>query len=160
MSMRLGTTGTRAISASEREAFIDRLRSPEMQMWLDQFDGFVSGGCRGWDAIFGETMKRLFPDRWHLVIVPANRSQVDPWWEKFDLGSVTLIFMGEGTTYEDRNQKIVDFSNYLYYMADYPEQHGKSLRSGTWQSVRMGRRKGIVVSGHVIHDDNDRKTNE
>jgi len=124
-----------------------------MHIYLAQFDGFVSGACFGWDAIFGSTMTLTYPDKEHFVIVPADRSRVETWWYAFDFDKVHVIEMPDGTDYKQRNQKIVDMSSALFYCADYPEEHGKSKRSGTWQTVRLARKKGITPAGIIIHNE-------
>ena len=148
----LGTTGTRNIAQNDEPLYVERLTNPEMLFWLSNFDAFVSGACTGWDAVWGSTMRLTFPDKLHFVIVPANRSQIEPWWEAFDLGTVHLILMAKDTDYRARNEKIVEMSTHLYYCADYPEDHGKSRRSGTWMTVRIARKAGIPVHGFVIND--------
>ena len=146
----LGFTGTR-----ETEKFHERLRdyleSADMQLFLREFDMFVTGGCRGWDAFVGRYLALTFPQKTHLVVVPANRSQVDPWWLEFDLGTILVKYMPEGTDYKDRNEEIVERSDHLFYCADYPEAHGKSKRSGTWQTVRIGHRARIHVNGIILN---------
>lgn len=146
----LGTTGTRSTRGRERE-LTEYLLRPETGLWLAGFDGYVSGGCRGWDAIFGRTLALTYPDKIHCVIVPDNRSQVDPWWEEFDLGKIWVIFMGEGTDFRARNQKIVELSSYIWYCASHPEKHGASTRSGTWMTVRLARAADKPVSGFLLN---------
>jgi hypothetical protein len=148
----LGTTGTRSIDAWTHVMLEEYLRKPEMDLWLSQFDGFVSGGCRGWDAIYGETLALKYRDKKHVVIVPANRSQVDPWWEKFEIGYVQVVYMDDETDYRRRNEEIVRWSSQLFYCADYPEDHGKSRRSGTWMTVRIAKDAGMTPHGIIIND--------
>lgn len=126
-----------------------------MKLYLMEFDGFVSGGCRGWDAVFGETLALAFPDKVHVVVVPANKSQVDPWWTKFDAGLVQVVYMDADTDYRSRNTEIVRRSSQLFYCADYQEDHGKSRRSGTWMTVRIARQAGMQPTGIIINDTKD-----
>ena len=127
-----------------------------MHLYLSEYDGFVSGGCRGWDAVFGETLALRYPDKQHVVIVPANRSQVDPWWEKFDPGFVVVVYMDEGTSYRQRNEEIVKHSTHLFYCANYPEDHPKSGRGcGTWMTVRIARAAGMTPVGIILNDAKD-----
>ena len=42
---------------------------------------YFTGGARGGDKFIGRWLYAHRPDAEHLVIVPARRSQVDPWWE-------------------------------------------------------------------------------
>ena len=149
----LGTTGTRNISLLQYEQYATFLLSEEMESFFDQFDGFVSGGCVGWDALFGEAMAASYANaRRHVIVVPANRTQLDPWWNKYlDDIDFEFVEMEPGTTYKQRNKMIVNLSEQIYYCADWPEEHGKSTRSGTWQTVRLARAAAMPVSGFVIH---------
>ena len=148
----LGFTGTRAID-SHALRLQNYLESPDMVMFLRRFDVYVTGACRGWDGLVGRYLRLKFPPpvAEHVVIVPANRSQVDPGWEEFDVGSVLVIEMPEGTDYKDRNTEIVKRSNHLFYCADYPEDHGKSKRSGTWQTKRIAEKLGVSVDGIILN---------
>ncbi len=146
----LGFTGTRATE----ERIPDLLRyvaKPDMRIYLDSFDGYVTGGCRGWDAFIGAHLVLAFPEKTHLVVVPANRSQVDPWWETFDLDRVLVVYMEDGTDYRDRNTEIVRRSNAVFYCADYPEQHPKSKRSGTWMTKRIAEGLDVPVTGIILN---------
>lgn len=146
----LGFTGTR--STAPAMVLLERyFECAEFLMYADAFDGFVTGGCKGFDAYIGKLMALKFPGKKHVVVVPANRSQVDPWWEKFDHCFITVIEMPEGSTYKKRNQKIVELSGHLFYCADYPEAHGKSTRSGTWQTFRLAKDAGMTPDGIIIH---------
>jgi hypothetical protein len=147
----LGTTGTRHIAESDAPKHVAYLKQPLMHLYLMQFDGFVSGGCIGWDAVFGKTMAQTYPDKQHVVIVPAKRDKVDYWWHKFDPGFVKVIEMPQGSDYRDRNEQIVKYSHHLFYCAQYPEQHGASKRSGTWMTVRIAKDAGRPVDGIVIN---------
>lgn len=42
---------------------------------------YITGGARGGDKFLGRWLYANRPGAEHMVIVPANRSQVDPWWE-------------------------------------------------------------------------------
>jgi hypothetical protein len=61
--------------------------------------------------------------------------------------------MAEGTDYRDRNTEIVRRSNQLFYCADYPENHGKSRRSGTWMTKRIAEQTGIPVNGIILNNE-------
>lgn len=148
----LGTSGTRNVSAIN-EARLTEYVADDAREWFGSFDRFVSGACRGWDAFFGELMVRLFPQKEHLVIVPANQSQVDKWWERYThVDTITVIYMNPGTTYRDRNVAIVEESDYLFYCAEYVEAHALSRRSGTWQTVRIAKKRSVPTTGVVLHD--------
>jgi len=152
----LGFTGTRNVVKGESW----RMLHVRHEYFVD-FDRFVTGACRGWDAYAGEWLLRMFPSKQHEVVVPFNRSQVNYWWEQDEIKALiesarheypeTFRFMvyemHKDSSYKDRNQEIVDTSTDLFYCADYPEQHGQSTRSGTWQTVRIARR--VLGESHI-----------
>lgn len=152
----LGFTGTRNIG-SPRE--VAEAILPWVLTDFRKFDRFVTGGCRGFDREIGYGLATMLPDKEHVVIVPANRSQVDEWWADLFTqkrvadagGSISIIEMPEGTSYKDRNQLIVGLADELFYYAEYPEDDGHSRRSGTWQTVRLARKKEIPVEGVIIN---------
>ncbi len=116
---------------------------------------FVYGGCIGGDAAIAIWLTNNGPvGSRHWVIVPANRKAVAEWWkypnaaEPFPL----VEYMPEGSTYKDRNQRIVDVSDEVYGFPEYPENHPKSLRSGTWQTIRMARRKGTLRQTIILRE--------
>lgn len=132
--------------------------NPRRMIWALQNieqSQFVYGGCIGGDAAVAIWLTNYGPPKSrHRVIVPANRTAVAEWWkypnaaEPFPL----VEYMPEGTTYKDRNQAIVNISDELIGFPEYPEDHPKSRRSGTWQTIRMGRKKGIPVSVYVLRE--------
>lgn len=108
---------------------------------------YVTGGCTGGDTFIGRwlVLNRLGSDARHVVIIPADRSRVDPWWEKPVIRRTTLvevIEMPPGSTYADRNARIVEESTVIFGLPAYPEDDPRSRRSGTWQTIRMARRAG------------------
>jgi hypothetical protein len=113
-------------------------------------DRYVTGGCGGGDAFIGQWLYRNRPGAEHVVVVPADRSRVDPWWECEPPGGVTLILMPPGTTYEDRNARIVAESTCLYGFPLYLEGDRRSRRSGSWQTLRMSLRAGKFRAWHTV----------
>lgn len=147
-------TGTRSIDVPTGHEILFLRMS-----WLAQFDRFVTGGCKGWDAIAGEWLLLAFPDRHHVVVVPGNLSQVDPWWLKYDVksivsigftGSFDVIEMPPGSSYKARSQRLVAEGDELFYCAQFPESHGASNRSGTWQTYRLAKAKEMPIEGEVL----------
>lgn len=103
-------------------------------------DRYVTGGAIGGDAFIGKWLALNRPEAWNTVIVPADKSRVDPWWLTVP-SSVLLdvIPMPAGTTYKDRNAEIVRHSVMMFGFPAYPEDDPRSLRSGSWQTIRMAR---------------------
>lgn len=144
----LGFTGTQIIK--DHGAAIGRLLSG-----VDLYDEYVTGACIGFDAVAGMAMCLRFPTARHRVLIPANDYKVSRWWDQppFRGASNLLVHqMPAGTDFKDRNQAIADLSTELKYCAAFPEEHGKSRRSGTWQTVRMARKGGIPVDGIVLQE--------
>jgi len=131
----LGFTGSRFTPDART---VDRLYG-HLDRLGEYAHGFVTGACRGLDTIVGEYCAEKFPGRHHLVIVPANESFTDRWWLPFG-HAVQVIHMPPGSTYKDRNQSIVDNSNQLVGFPIGAEDDPRQRRSGTWQTIRMGRR--------------------
>jgi len=133
--MRYGFTGTRAVEGYESD----------ITTWLDSVvvngTEFTTGACVGFDALAARHLAAMYPDALHRLIVPSNRSQIDAQLlTEFDaLNTSAVELMSSGTSYKSRNARILDHTDVLIGVAEYPERHGKSVRSGTWQTIRMGR---------------------
>lgn len=129
--------------------------------WFVDARRFVTGACVGFDAYAGWWLMRAFPDEGvtHTILVPSNKSQVDYWWLRDSTRhfivaagvNLEVIEMPEGSSYKDRNQEIVNLSDFLFYYAEYPEKHGRSLRSGTWQTVRMATKSRRITAGVTLN---------
>jgi len=141
----IGFTAARDMDEHDRDVVtsIIQTRVPDVSR-------YVTGGARGGDACIGYFLYATRPRAEHVVIVPANRSQVDPWWETVIRrgGAVTVIQMPEDTTYADRNQRIVEESDALVGFPAYPENDVRSQRSGTWQTIRMAQRAETLSQWH------------
>jgi hypothetical protein len=117
---------------------------------VPQVERYVTGACTGGDAFIGRWLYCHYPDAEHVVIVPANRSRVDPWWLEAKGRSVTVIEMPPGTTYADRNAQLAAEANAVFAFPAYPEADRRSRRSGTWQTVRMSRGVGNFSMWHLV----------
>lgn len=132
----LGFTGSRYVPNPDKILTLER-----RLLNLGQFaPGFVTGACTGLDALIGRFCVERWPQRMHMVIIPGDRKQIDPWWLDFGGWLINVIQMPPNTTYADRNQAIVDQSQQLVGFPIGPEDHPAQRRSGTWQTIRMGRR--------------------
>lgn len=128
-------------------------------MPLPMGSAFITGAALGADAMIGEWLAEVMPiGYFHRILVPANHDQIDKWWERNfraielrDLGWLQVVQMPEGTDYKDRNQAIVDQSDWVIGFPPIPEDHPNARRSGTWQTVRMARRAeklfGVYITG-------------
>jgi hypothetical protein len=143
----VGFTGSRTVPDRVRMSIIQRLLSG-----LHRYNTFVTGACTGFDAFAGEHCYLTYPGT-HIVLVPADRSRVYPWWENVPQlpgRTLQIVDMPEGSDYRARNQEIVDRSNALIALAAAPEDAPASKRSGTWQTVRLARRAHLPVSGLIL----------
>lgn len=143
-----GFTGTRFVNG--HGGAIGRLLTG-----VGAYDEYVTGACVGFDAVAGMAMAIRYPLALHRVLVPVDEDQVRRWWDDPPFKGASNIIvhkMPHGTDFKDRNQAIVDLSTELTYCAAFPEEHGKSLRSGTWQTIRMARRAGIPVDGIELQE--------
>jgi hypothetical protein len=138
----LGGTGTRSLEPrlwNEAKGFIRE------RMEFIHPTGVVTGGCIGWDHMMGEYCALRWPDLEHRVVVPADRSRVEAWWLKPGMDHVIVEEMPPGTTYRDRNARLVLLADVFAAGPDYPEGHPASRRSGTWQTIRMALETGLQV---------------
>jgi hypothetical protein len=117
---------------------------------------YVTGGARGGDALIGQWLYAMYPQAEHVLVLPANRSQVDPWWERIG-ATVTLIEMPPGTDYADRNARGVDEGDATVGFPAYPEQDRRSERSGTWQTIRMAVRAGKLSQWYCVKPPYERR---
>lgn len=111
---------------------------------------YVTGACVGGDAFIGRWLFDHRPEAEHVVIVPADRSRVDPWWLDVGGAPVTVIEMPPGTTYADRNRRLVAEGSAVFAFPAYPEDDPRSRRSGTWQAGRMARRAGKLSMWQAV----------
>ena len=138
----LGLTGTRVLTPARQRLVADLLADVRA-------DRYVTGGAVGFDAFAGRLLALRWPQAEHVVVVPAFRGQVQPWWEEF-VGRVTLEVMPAGSTFRDRNAAIVDSCDELVAFPTHPEADPRAKRSGTWQTVRLARRAALPVRVHVL----------
>ena len=143
----LGFTASRGMDQVAREGVVTNVL-----VRIPQMNRYVTGGCRGGDSFLGQWLYAMYPPPYseHVVIVPANRSQIDPWW-LLPGRAVTVIEMPPGTTYADRNAEIVKISDALVGFPSYPKADRRSQRSGSWQTIGMAERAGTLSQWHCVH---------
>jgi hypothetical protein len=110
---------------------------------------YITGGAAGGDAFIGRWLATNLPGAHHVVVVPADKSQVDPWWLTAGV-DVEVIPMPAGTTFKDRNAELVRRGTAVFGFPACPEDDPRSLRSGTWQTVRMARKAGNLSQWHCL----------
>jgi hypothetical protein len=132
----VGITGAREypIEVVEKYIYIYKLNfGKELRL--------ITGACIGVDSYAAQIGCSHMIDV--HTIVPDDTSRVDANWEVY---CTSHEIMPKGSTYKDRNQKIVSLSEELIAFPRYPELlDGETTRSGTWQTVRMARKKKIQI---------------
>lgn len=141
----IGFSGARLVSATARQRVLGTL----VELYAEEF---VTGAAPGIDALIGADLATRYPDARHTVIVPANRSQIDPWWLRLDRQPkwLEIVLMGEGSSYRARNERIVTRSTELRAYPAYPEHDERSRRSGTWQTIRLARQNAVPTTIHLL----------
>ena len=122
---------------------------------LPRADRYITGGCTGGDAFIGRWLYLRYPDAEHFVVIPADRSRVDPWWEDYlpwhlGLTAIGRLEMPPGSTYKDRNTALAEQATWTSGFPAYPEHDPRSRRSGSWQAIRMARTAGKLAEWHCI----------
>lgn len=143
--MRLGFTGTRTVP----DELVDDVKSFVSACARD-YDEFTTGACVGFDALAAHHLLDTRLDAQQRLVVPANQSQVDAsiverFLHLMQIGYMNVVveYMPQGSSYKQRNERIVFYSDALCAVVGHPEGAGKSRRSGSWQTVRIARRAGI-----------------
>jgi hypothetical protein len=136
-------TGTRSIQQEQG----DLETICEVVSALPFTSRIVTGGCTGVDTIVASYAHAA---GYHVhTVLPTNLSQVDPDWQKH----CSTFEQASGhypVSYRTRNQRLVRLADELIVIAAYPETSNMSIRSGTWMTARMGRRKGIPVREYIL----------
>lgn len=107
---------------------------------------FSTGAAFGVDTLAARIAVVRLPDTVHRIVAPAKRHnhELAPALIR-DYGSnrrIQHVQMPEGTTYLDRNERMVTYCDVLLA---FPEAEREVVRSGTWHTVRAARRAGKVI---------------
>lgn len=106
-----------------------------------------TGACVGVDEVVAERGHHL---GYHVhTVVPWNRSLVARDWARW---AVTFEEMEPGSSYRDRNMRLLEGATFLTAFPARPEKDPSSRRSGTWMTVRLAVARHITVSTYVISD--------
>lgn len=108
----------------------------------------VTGGARGGDAYIAKVCAIVFPGAEQLLAVPEK-------WNLRVLDEVLAFLKAEGVPYDvevvpgvvrDRNKRLVEYAKLgaMWAFPRYPELADESIRSGTWQTVRLARKAGVT----------------
>lgn len=101
----------------------------------------VTGGCVGVDAYVAHVAHN---QGLHVhTIVPANRRLVDPSWREH---CSSYEEMPLGTTYRDRNVRLVLRSSRLVALPSFDASSVHSHHSGTWMTIRLARQHLLPVT--------------
>lgn len=134
--MNVAFTGIRTPSDAYVEAIWDTI-----YFWPHHVDKFVSGCAYGVDTETANAVVNYWPGaRLHLVVParPCNKSLI----RLSKLPQVSVEHMPSGTTYLDRNDRMIELADYLIA---FPRNFEEKLRSGTWATIRRARTKGIPI---------------
>jgi len=130
-------TAARTLSMAAKEGILTSV----LTLHVPQVERYVTGACTGGDAFIGRWLYHRHPGAEHVVVVPWNRSRVDVWWFDIEGPGVRVVIMPPGTTYADRNARLVE-ADAVFAFPAYPEDDPRLLRSGSWQTARMARKAG------------------
>lgn len=137
----VGFTGTRNLTKQDYGVIAEVIKN------LPDDVRIVNGGCVGVDTLVA---RYAFLRSLHVhTIFPSDLSQVDPDAYRW---CTTSERMPEGSSYRDRDRRIVEESDVLIAFAQYPENYSRSLRSGTWMTVRIAKRCNVPVLVYVLND--------
>ena len=113
-------------------------------------DRYVTGAAIGLDAFAGKVWALHHPQAAHVVLLPSDRGRVDTWWVRPPFAASGVELIEVRGDYADRNCALVRAADLLIAFPQHAEYHPASRRSGTWQTIRMARRRGIPVELHIL----------
>jgi predicted Rossmann fold nucleotide-binding protein DprA/Smf involved in DNA uptake len=145
--VRIAITGTRNVDLAMPKRIAEALEAYDPSE-----DQIITGAAIGVDAIAAREASNMGFDV--TTIVPSERGQVEPSWRTWADRAIELPPSRE--PYRDRNEMMVGMADRVLAFVEYPEQHPRSKRSGTWMTIRIARRQGKHVILDVMpHDGED-----
>ncbi len=117
---------------------------------------FTTGAAYGVDSQSAVHAAMIYPDAQHRIIIPAKpyNEEIVETVEKIT-SNLEVVRMPSNTNYRDRNERLVDYcqDGMLIGFPKYEEE--RSVRSGTWMTIRMARRRKIAHYIHVLEPHQD-----
>lgn len=142
-ALRVSSSGTRDARWVDEKLIRARLRRLDTERTI-----LVSGCCIGWD----EATMRIARELGLRVygVVPANISRVFDGWRSL---CADYERMPVDTDYRARNMRVLDLGRDLLLAGPaHAEADPRSQRSGTWQTIRAGLRRGMPVEVYVLSE--------
>ena len=115
---------------------------------------FYVGGAVGWDTLAAQTVLRLrevYPIKLHLVLPCSNEDQTAKWTQEQRTEFFRILDLADEVEYtaqhyyngcmKVRNARLVEYADTRCYCFWQPGNQ----RSGTYQTIRMAKAKGIMV---------------
>lgn len=122
----------------------------------DRRTQFVTGACIGADDFIAGQLLTYFtvaPEQ-QTIVVPADRSRVTANLDWFRDVGARVEYMPEGSSYENRDWVMVEIARLarggVVGFPAWPEHHPESRRSGTWLTLKLARKAGIVPEVHLL----------
>jgi hypothetical protein len=137
----VGFTGTRQLTKEDYGVITGVIKN------LPDDVRVVNGGCVGADTLVA---RYAFLRSLHVhTIFPSDLSHVDPDAYRW---CTTSERMPEGSSYRDRDRRIVEESDVLIAFAWYPEHYPRSRRSGTWMTARIAKGRNVPVLIYILNE--------
>lgn len=145
-------TASREVESSDRVTIAARLSTLDPPPSV-----VVTGGARGGDEYIAKLSSVMYPEAQQWVLFPsqANVSVARSLQEFFESEKTVHRFESVPGTHRDRNVRIVEMAKagHLVGFPKYRESHPKSERSGTWQTIRLAKVRGALVSYTVLRSE-------
>jgi len=147
MTQRIGISGSRQVpTRAQRRAIRQRLAQ------IPPGTTVIIGGCLGLDSYVARAVFAYCTGVKVHAIVPSDprtTEWVDPDWRVW---CHSFEVMPGGTTNRHRNVQLVNRSGRLLAWPQAAEGDPMSQRSGTWQTIRLARQRGIPVEVVVLSE--------